>query len=296
MTNQQEPSYEELKRRLEAAESSLRAIQKAQGSQDRDESPSIVEQVTEAKAHEAHIKQVLLAIRDVNHLIVREHDRKRLLQGTCDLLTKTRGYHSAWIALFDTEQEINMVLEAGFGASFSALRERLREGHKPPCMKRAIASAGNVVVQDPNQECTYCPIRKAQTALRGMNVVMNHEGRFYGTLCVVLSPPFVTDEEEQALLQEIAGDLAFALRTIELEEARAQAVEELKASEETLRLIFENAFDGISIHEEIPETGGRRLIDCNKRYAEMAGRRKEDLFKAPTTTQLQQKGPPQECG
>ncbi len=48
---------------------------------------------------------------------------------------------------------------------------------------------------------------------------------------------------------------------------------------EKLRLIFENAFDGINIFEENYEPGKRRLIECNERYAEMAGRSRDELLK-----------------
>jgi PAS domain S-box-containing protein len=66
-----------------------------------------------------------------------------------------------------------------------------------------------------------------------------------------------------------------------------QAQQDLQASEEKLRLIFEHAFDGISIYEELPETGSRRLLDCNDRYAEMAGRSKEELLSIGNTSVLQ---------
>ena len=56
---------------------------------------------------------------------------------------------------------------------------------------------------------------------------------------------------------------------------------------ETLRLIFENAFDGISIYEEVPEESRRVLLDCNDRYCEMAGRSKAELLSIHDTRTLQ---------
>jgi PAS domain S-box-containing protein len=72
-------------------------------------------------------------------------------------------------------------------------------------------------------------------------------------------------------------------------EAAETTIQALQASETRLRLIFENAFDGISIHEEIPEKRSRRLIDCNTRYAEMAGRPKKELLRLENTGKLQRK-------
>ncbi len=52
----------------------------------------------------------------------------------------------------------------------------------------------------------------------------------------------------------------------------------LRESAEKLRLIFGNAFDGIAIYEEYPDRGERRLLDCNERYAQMAGRSRMELL------------------
>jgi PAS domain S-box-containing protein len=65
------------------------------------------------------------------------------------------------------------------------------------------------------------------------------------------------------------------------------AQEALQAQTEKLRLIFENAFDGISIYEEDSDPLKRKLIDCNPRYAEMSGRTKEELLKLGNTFSLQ---------
>jgi PAS domain S-box-containing protein len=69
---------------------------------------------------------------------------------------------------------------------------------------------------------------------------------------------------------------------------RQRAAQALQESEEKLRLIFENAFDGISIQEELPATRSRRLVDCNERYAEMAGRSKQELLEIQNMGLVQQ--------
>jgi PAS domain S-box-containing protein len=68
---------------------------------------------------------------------------------------------------------------------------------------------------------------------------------------------------------------------------RMRVENELRESNETLRLIFENAFDGISIYEEIPEESRRVLLDCNDRYCEMAGRSKAELLSIHDTRAMQ---------
>jgi PAS domain S-box-containing protein len=74
---------------------------------------------------------------------------------------------------------------------------------------------------------------------------------------------------------------------------RKEAERKLQESETMLRLIFENAFDGISIQQELPGQGMRRLINCNERYAEMAGRSKQALLEIGNTSSIQKNIEPQ---
>ena len=63
--------------------------------------------------------------------------------------------------------------------------------------------------------------------------------------------------------------------------------EALRETAEKFKLIFENAFDGVSIYNEDPDPLKRTIVDCNPRYAEMAGRSREELLKLGTTFDLQ---------
>ncbi len=69
---------------------------------------------------------------------------------------------------------------------------------------------------------------------------------------------------------------------------RKQTEEALRRSEEMLRLIFEHAFDGISIYEELPNSQ-RRLVNCNEKYAEMAGISKQELLEMSNTGAFQKR-------
>jgi PAS domain S-box-containing protein len=61
----------------------------------------------------------------------------------------------------------------------------------------------------------------------------------------------------------------------------------LRETAEKFQLIFENAFDGMNIYSEDPDPLKRKLIACNPRYAEMAGRNREELLKLGNTFDLQ---------
>ncbi len=68
MSTPKSPSYDELKRRLEAAESALKAIREGRVDTIPGEQETLVVRLAEAEARQAHLKQVMSAIPKVNRL------------------------------------------------------------------------------------------------------------------------------------------------------------------------------------------------------------------------------------
>lgn len=94
-------------------------------------------------------------------------------------------------------------------------------------------------------------------------------------------------ENDQHLLSTIAANVGIALQNARLFDAIKHQEQAARESAEKLRLIFENAFDGIDVYEEIPSTGQRILVECNDRYCELAGRSREELMSVENTSVFQ---------
>ncbi len=88
-------------------------------------------------------------------------------------------------------------------------------------------------------------------------------------------------------LYDSEGNAIGAIEAIRDITERKDMESNLQASNEMLRLIFENAVEGINIYEEFPAEGKRILLDCNERYCEMAGRSKEELIAVKNTSVFQ---------
>ncbi len=183
-----------------------------------------------------HLNTVLRAIRNVNQLIVREKDRDRLIQGVCDNLVETRGYHNAWIVLFDgmdrpglrqVEGQV-MIAEAGLGKEFLPMAEALKCGQLPLCGQQALAQSCVIVTRAPDSVCVDCPLAESYARRAAMTAHLEHETHVHGLLTVSIPANLAADTEEQALLQEVAQDIAFALHSIGLNEKREQAEDRLK--------------------------------------------------------------------
>ncbi len=174
-----------------------------------------------AQDRETHLKKVLLAIRNVNQLITAEDDPARLIERACETLTETLGYPNAWIALLDKDEaNVSRIASSGFDRGFEALGDRLLQGAFPGCMERALAREGLLVVSDPPTQCTGCPLARGYAGRAGISHRLAYQGRVHGLLAVSVPAAHADDAEEQALFQELADDLGFALHKIEAEAHR----------------------------------------------------------------------------
>ena len=201
----------------------------------------VARDITERKSAEeriVHLNLVLRAIRNVSQLVTKEHDRDRLLQGACNNLIETRGYHNAWIALIDESGTLVTTAEAGLGEAFEPMVNRLEHGELIECGQKALLQSGVVVIDDPISTCRDCPLAERYEGRRAMTIQLEHEGRVFGLFSVALPAKLAADREEQALFKEVAGDIAFALYNLKQEEKHKRAEDALAESEKKLSQII----------------------------------------------------------
>ena len=186
--------------------------------------------ITERKRKEEevlYLNRLLLAIRNVNQLIVQERDRDKLRDGVTRLLVEMGGYFNAWIALFDEEGRLASVSQSGLGDGFQPLLGLIEGGGLPECGRKALEQPGVHVTGDPVSECTDCPLSGSYHGRSAHSVRLEHGGKVYGLLAASVPRHLIT-EEEKLLFKEIADDIGYALRSMEVED-------EKKRGEWTLR-------------------------------------------------------------
>jgi PAS domain S-box-containing protein len=193
----------------------------------------------------AHLNAILRAIRNVNQVITREKDRGHLLDAGCRELVATGVIPHAWIVQLDADGSAVRVVEAGIGAAFDVVRGAVRGGALPRCCREALATGNPSILASPGAECAECPARTAHSGTTALAVPMRHEDRTYGVLVAAIPLSWAADPEEVSLLVEVAGDLAFALHSVDESDARRAAEASLHESEEQYRSLFENAVLGV---------------------------------------------------
>ena len=235
---------------------------------------ALEEEMTERKLAEeraVHLNDVLRAIRSVNQLIVKEKDRDRLLKEACKNLVTTPGYYNAWIALVDESGKLVTTAEAALGKEFLPLVERLESGRLPNCAGRALSEPGVLTIEDPPSTCVDCPLAGMYAERAGMTCRLESAGSIYGLLTVSVAPGCAADEEERSLFSEVAGDIAFALWSMELARGRNQAEQQLEQTLGDLRKTLGGIIQAVAMMVETrdPYTAGhqRRVADLARATA-----------------------------
>jgi PAS domain S-box-containing protein len=189
---------------------------------------------------------MLDTIRNVNKLLVKEKDPAILLQKTCDNFIENRGYYNVWFALLNESEELIAAFEAGLGKHFLPVIHHLKRGELTDCGRRAMLQPGLVITYD-RANCTDCPLLTSHGDRGAMTMRLEYGGKVYGIVSASIPKYIIADKKERRLFEEIAGDVAFALHGIKLEEEHKKADEALLKSEQRFRHLIENSPLGICI-------------------------------------------------
>jgi PAS domain S-box-containing protein len=203
----------------------------------------------EAEQGTEHLNAVLRAIRNVNQLITREKDRDQLLQGICDCMVETRGYHLAWIVLFDQGNRPAASAQAGAGDQWPAFLESIRQGKLDRFVREALGPDLKVFDDgSPLGEC--CPLWERRRGTRMMTVGLEIGGQWQGIVAATVPKAFAIENDERELFQEAARDVAMALHGIQLEQDRARAERALRLDESRLEALLKlNQMSGASVQQ-----------------------------------------------
>jgi PAS domain S-box-containing protein len=189
-----------------------------------------LEEQKKAERKISHLNLVLGAIRTIDQLLVREKDPLELIRRVCYILIETRGYHAAWIALFDKAGQVTETASAGFGETFSKIDPLIRKSHLAACSV-AMSDPGVHVVKDPATQCPACP---ASCLYRNNSAIVSrleHSERVFGMLVLSVDPVLAEIATERNLIEEVADDIAHSLHGIEMESRRRETEKMLRESE-----------------------------------------------------------------
>ncbi|MCF7929783.1 MAG: PAS domain S-box protein [Spirochaetales bacterium] len=226
-----------------------------------------------------HVNRVLLSIRNVNQVITTGSDLDTLLKKSCRLLIETSGYHQSWIILLENGKPAEPFYHAGFDNRFPSGEETLLNGYIPQCARKALETGEVVVHRNPEAGCSDCPFSGSlspETPRNGnrfsMTAALEHNGIQFGWISVVLPAVYIENPDELSLFREIAGDLSYALNSLNIEQQKKKTERALQISEEKYRALYENA---PLPYQSLDKNGN--FIDVNPAWLKTLGYSREEV-------------------
>ena len=169
-----------------------------------------------------HINRMLSTILQISQLIVHQKDTQQLIDDACTLLREARGYCGVWIALCDDAGRPGMYAQSGWHDEFLQVASDFEKGIWPPCHAHAMRENEPVII-DSQRVCRQCPLWQACGHDMALAVPLKHEGIEVGLLEISLPPDSAAKDEEIRLIQEVTGDIAFAIRSIQVDKLRRKS-------------------------------------------------------------------------
>jgi diguanylate cyclase (GGDEF)-like protein/PAS domain S-box-containing protein len=180
--------------------------------------------ITERRLHEERItrlhriKEVLSGI---NSAIVRIRDRKELFEEACRIAAEVGEFSIAVIAVRDKDDNLEPIAWGGMGRTLLDDLPPGARGAPTGVVARAMEGRTTIVDNDIARTPNIDAIRRAALSLGAQSAValpLYQDDKVVGVFLLYASVKDAFDDEEVKLLEELAGDVSFALTFIEQQE------------------------------------------------------------------------------
>lgn len=242
----------------------------------------VIEDITERKRTEAQLARVMRARRvtaECDHVLVHASDEIAMLDSMCRILVESGGYKMAWAAFATGEPQwpIRAVAHAGYGDDrpmtgnvWSA------DGRYEGFMLEVIAAGRPHLSRDILNDPQHAR-RRARAVQHGFQSVitlpLQIDGTFFAALSIYAREADAFDDDEIALLAELAGDIGYGIANLRVRAARQQAEAAASESERRFKETFEQAAAGIA-----RTTLDGRYLQVNRKFADMLGCTLDEMF------------------
>lgn len=213
-------------------------------------------------------------ISQINQMIIRTKDEETLLKEACRIAVKYGDFRMAWLG--KTDKNSGQLLPAVFAGNEAGFLSEIRTisfddipestGPVEIALRESRIVFSNDIENDP-----LMASRKEYAIARGyyskIALPVKKSGRLYGVFALYASSKNYFNQEEIALLEEVAGDISFALESIENETERKAAEKKVKD--------YVYALDQSSIIDISDENGIIQYV--NENFCRVSGYSSEEI-------------------
>lgn len=217
-----------------------------------------------------HARRALETLSTVNRELVHAQSEPEMLDAICRAIVYQHGYKVAWVGFVEPDETSVRTVASAVGSG-EALPAQLISLETDSPTTRAVQTAESIVVGELPAEAGDDPLlqRLAAEGCRSLVAMplKNREGHVFGVLHVYGARPDAFTGRELALLEEMADDSSFGVRSLRLRAERDRAMEESRQYLSTLRTNLVETIEAISkaVEARDPYTAGHQ-----HRVAELA--------------------------
>lgn len=212
----------------------------------------------------AHTNKLLRAIGDINQMIIQIKNPRWLLEQAVSSLHQNGKYGLVRTVLVD--EQLKPVAHIGRG-------DRKFLKRLTPCLEKVLKNKRSLFIPDLSKSriCQQCPRRKSG----GWAAVflLEHNREIFGAMQVGYSGEIFDQAGEVKMLEEIAGDLGFALSSIKKEKEKQKVETELKNLQQFQEKILTSLAEGIVVENSVG-----RITYVNPALEQMLGYRRGELL------------------
>jgi len=234
------------------------------------------------KAELRQLNRILTARSRGDQVMMRATEETAYLAQVCDIIVRDCGHAMVWIGYTeqDAEKTVRPVASAGFEAGYlDTLRiswADTERGRGPT--GTAIRTGKPALCRNMLTDPLFAPWRP-QALARGyassLVLPLLQGDAVLGAITIYAREPDAFSTDEIALLQELAGDLAYGISALRLRAAHARAEEALRQNEERFRTLFTSMSEGFALHEIICAADGTpcdyRFLELNPAFERLTG-------------------------
>jgi PAS domain S-box-containing protein len=243
---------------------------------------SIIRDISERKKSEqriSHLNRLYAFLSQINQAVVYTRDHDHLLKEACRIAIEHGRFAKAWIAMVNRETNV-ITMAAHSGCDETAFRDIhliMDEHAVGDPVEHALFRDGKrlIICNDVENDSEVNVLRKDTIGLgcrAFASVPLRLGGTMIGLFNVCTNEVNLFNAEIIRLLEEIAGDISFALDLMEQETRRHEAEQKLRESEKVYRTIFETTGTATIIVEE-----DASIVLANKECEILSGFTREEL-------------------
>ena len=231
-------------------------------------SASVITERKQAELHLLNLNRVYTVLSNINQAIVRLRDMDTLFNEACRIAVEDGGFRMAWIGLPDPDGR-ELRPSAHFGMTQDYLDnihislDKDERGRGPT--GSAFHEGRYVCCNDIEHDPSMGPWRARALELgyrASIAMPIKVKGVVRGVYSLYASQVDFFNEEEIKLLDELAGDIAFAMEVAEAEAERQRSVERLRQA----AVVFESTGEGVMVTD-----AEQRIHLVNRAFSEITG-------------------------